>query len=137
MASVCVIVTNPDGKILLQERSQKETDFPLHLDFSAGGDLEKGENIFETAMREMEEEIGIELELDFAEEMKFGKRKIYVLKSHFKGKHFRFRQNSEVNDVKFFSKEEIEDKIKKGEKFHPEFKFFWENSKKLSFYFLT
>ncbi len=50
-----------DGRILLQQRSRKKSIFPLLWDVSAAGHIEAGEAVLDAAIREVKEELGLEL----------------------------------------------------------------------------
>ena len=50
-----------DGDILLQQRSRKKTIHPLLWDVSVAGHIDAGETFIEAALRETNEEIGLEL----------------------------------------------------------------------------
>ena len=51
-----------DGKILLQQRSKNKDVFPLLWDVSVAGHIGAGENIKISAVREIEEEIGLSIQ---------------------------------------------------------------------------
>ena len=58
----------PDGKILLQKRSPGKETFPNLWDVSVAGHIHAGETPMEAALREVREEIGLEVdpkELEF------------------------------------------------------------------------
>ncbi|MCA9372170.1 NUDIX domain-containing protein [Candidatus Woesebacteria bacterium] len=57
--SVHVAVVNSEGKILLQKRSMTKDLSPGWYCISVGGHVEKGEDDLTTAVRELEEELGI------------------------------------------------------------------------------
>lgn len=50
-----------DGEILLQQRSRKKDIFPLLWDVSAAGHIDAGEPMEHAAIREVEEELGLQL----------------------------------------------------------------------------
>lgn len=49
------------GEILLQQRSHKKVIYPLLWDVSVAGHIDAGETFIEAALRETEEEIGLQL----------------------------------------------------------------------------
>ncbi len=49
------------GEILLQQRSHKKVIYPLLWDVSVAGHIDAGETYIEAALRETEEEIGLQL----------------------------------------------------------------------------
>lgn len=51
-----------NGKLLLQQRSREKSIFPLLWDVSAAGHIDAGENFLDAAIREVKEELGLELE---------------------------------------------------------------------------
>ncbi|MDG7011154.1 MAG: NUDIX domain-containing protein [Nitrososphaerota archaeon] len=57
--AVAVVVSRPDGKVLLQLRSKKDLWHPGRWTLSCTGHVRKGESYEEAASRELEEEIGI------------------------------------------------------------------------------
>jgi isopentenyldiphosphate isomerase len=52
------------GEILLQQRSHKKVIFPLLWDVSVAGHIDAGETFTAAALRETEEEIGLQLQPD-------------------------------------------------------------------------
>lgn len=52
-----------DGKILFQKRGKDKKTFPLLWDVSVAGHIGAGENTIEAAIREVEEEIGLQISL--------------------------------------------------------------------------
>jgi isopentenyldiphosphate isomerase len=59
--AVHVLVFNARGQIFLQKRSMKKDCFPGKWDSSASGHLDSGEDYDACAVRELREEIGLEL----------------------------------------------------------------------------
>lgn len=57
--AVHVFVFVPDGRLLLQQRSEKKDTFPLHWE-CVGGHLSPGETYDAAAFREVHEELGVE-----------------------------------------------------------------------------
>jgi 8-oxo-dGTP pyrophosphatase MutT (NUDIX family) len=56
---VLVLVFSQDGHVLLQKRGPNVATNPNKWDFSAGGHVDVGETYYESALRELKEEIGI------------------------------------------------------------------------------
>jgi isopentenyldiphosphate isomerase len=56
---VHVLIFNKKGELFLQKRSETKDVAPGKWDTSVGGHVSSGENLLETAKREMEEELGI------------------------------------------------------------------------------
>jgi len=117
---VHVFVFNSKGEILLQKRSMKKDKYAGFWGDMAGH-VDAGEGYEESAVRELKEEIGIDAKLEFM--MKF--RKHYendqeILKL-FKCVHEGpFKPDpEEVDEVKFFSPEEIKVMLERDEKFAP------------------
>ncbi|QWT41423.1 NUDIX hydrolase YfcD [Dickeya dadantii] len=54
-----IVVHDGMGKILVQRRSETKDFYPGWLDATAGGVVQSGENLLESARREAEEELGI------------------------------------------------------------------------------
>lgn len=50
-----------DGRLLIQKRGRDKKSFPLLWDVSVAGHIGAGEDIIESALREVEEEIGLAL----------------------------------------------------------------------------
>ena len=59
--AIHVLVFNSRGEIFLQKRSMKKDRQPGVRDSSCSGHVDSGENYDETAVRELREEIGLEL----------------------------------------------------------------------------
>lgn len=54
-----IVVHDGMGKILVQRRTETKDFYPGWLDATAGGVVQSGENVLESARREAEEELGI------------------------------------------------------------------------------
>jgi isopentenyldiphosphate isomerase len=60
--TVHVQILDSDGHTLFQLRSMDKESFPNKLDISAAGHVSSGEKIITAALRELEEELGLQLE---------------------------------------------------------------------------
>ena len=125
--SAVILVFSSVGKLALQLRSKTDDSYPSHWDFSAAGGLDFGEEHGVAASRELYEEIGIKSDLTFVFETTFKDNfcedKLFVYKTISDGPFF--PDPKEVDDIQFFSKQEIDVMIESGSKFHPEFIFLW------------
>jgi 16S rRNA (adenine1518-N6/adenine1519-N6)-dimethyltransferase len=61
--AVHILIFNPAGEVYLQQRSRWKDRHPLKWDSSAAGHVSAAENYDETARRELEEELGINVPL--------------------------------------------------------------------------
>lgn len=61
--AVHIFVFNSRGEVYVQRRSASKDRHPLKLDSSAAGHVDPGETYEQTAMRELEEELGLHAEL--------------------------------------------------------------------------
>jgi isopentenyldiphosphate isomerase len=59
--AVHVLLFNRQGALFLQKRSQTKDSFPGTWDSSASGHLDGGEDYSDCAVREVEEELGVQL----------------------------------------------------------------------------
>ena len=93
-----------DSKILLQKRSPNKNFFPNCFDVACGGHVSSGETYEETIVREVKEELGLEIkkeELVFIEKRK----QVSVMKeSNLISREilevYLFRFNGDINDLK-------------------------------------
>lgn len=60
--AVALFIINSNGQVLLQKRSNKKKLWPNMWDITGGGHVLAGEFGFQAIIREMKEELGIELE---------------------------------------------------------------------------
>lgn len=67
--AVHVFVFRPDGRILIHLRTASKVEFPSVWTSSASGHVTSGEDPDECAVRELQEELGIEAELQFCFEV--------------------------------------------------------------------
>lgn len=63
--AVHVLLFNSWGELLLQKRSAHKDEFPLCYTSSASGHLDAGESYEAAARRELQEELGLNAELEF------------------------------------------------------------------------
>ncbi len=122
---VHVIVFNKKNEMLLQLQSHNKKYCPLHWVSSTAGHVRSKESYEEAALREMMEEIGIKTKINFAykdliTDVDGVKKFIVTFIGNFEGP-FNFNE-IEVENVKFFSMDEIKELIKK-ENFHPQLLF--------------
>ena len=123
-----VWVYNSRGKILLQLRAKTKNTFPNRWDLSVAGHISAGEEPLVSALREIEEEIGLSAKKEDLEFFKIIKYQdvfhnvkinnfIYVYTYWFDGDINNLKvQEEEVQGIQFIPMAEIE----KGLKTHPE-----------------
>lgn len=63
--AVHIFLFNPRGELFVQKRSASKDTFPGRYDSSASGHLESGEDYDACARRELREELGLEIPLDY------------------------------------------------------------------------
>lgn len=119
--SALILLKNPEGHILLQLRAAGDDSYPLHWDFSAAGGIDEGEEPLAAAMRELQEEIGIQAELQFVAEDTYKEDAVFIYTGLIKSEEDFQLDSTEVERVKFFPPELIQHMIGSCEKFHPEF----------------
>ncbi len=61
--AVHILVFDPRGRLYLQRRSAAKDTYPLYWTSSASGHVDPGESYHQAAVRELHEELGLELEL--------------------------------------------------------------------------
>ena len=61
--AVHIWIYNTDGKLILQKRSESKDTFPGRWDVSVGGHITSGDTVMETAHKEVEEELGISIDV--------------------------------------------------------------------------
>lgn len=114
---VHVLVFNEKGEILLQKRSMNKDVAPGKWDTSVGGHVNPGEDLLDSAIREMEEELGIK-----RKDLKY--LYSYVHTNPFETEHvttfgvthdgsITFNKD-EIEDVRFWSMDEIKECLGRG-----------------------
>lgn len=113
-------IYNSKGEILLQHRCKEKKLYPNKWDISVAGAVDSGENPLQAAVREAKEEIGLVIpnnflkeEFTFIENYIFDGMKInelcHVFLLEYNGSLKSLKlQKEEVDEVKFFSKSELE-----------------------------
>lgn len=141
--ALSVLIINSKGKILLQKRSKHKSVHPMSWDISTSEHVLSGETYEDAGVRSVIEELGVEVEIKKVTSHKLHLRK-YQIKNQtvyenevvlmLIGEHdgpFKI-DKIEVDSVKFFTADEIEKMIIKGESFTRWFFEEWENIKKIA-----
>ena len=121
-----VLIFNDDGKMVLQMRSSKVSFCPDHWSTAVGGHVQTSETYKQAALREYQEELGTNSDLefvgkDFYDVPNVPDKFLATFKTKCNGP---FDPDPEVvSKVDAFSLEEIKRMIKSGEKFHAELLF--------------
>lgn len=124
---VHVLLFNDKGEMALQLRSKHKKFCPQHWVTAVGGHVQSGESYEEAALREMEEEIGVQVPVEFLRKDRYewqGRSLIKFLGTYKATYNGPFEINpEEVEKVEYFGIDEIKKMISAGEKFHPELLF--------------
>lgn len=121
-----VLIFNDSGEMVLQKRSSKVSFCPDHWSTAVGGHVQAGETYKEAALREYQEELGTQSDLEFVGKDLYDApntpdKFLATFKTLFNGP---FDPDPlVVSEVKAFNLENIRRMIKGGEKFHPELVF--------------
>lgn len=111
--AVNVLIFDDHGRVLLQKRSQTKDTSPGLWSTSVGGHVTKGDNYEQAAARELKEELGIEIPLQFHSKFIFPwpmgpeMEELFTAKSN---GPFAFNKE-EIEEVAFFTKEELPRKL--------------------------
>lgn len=132
--SAIVLVFNQNGEMLLQLRSKHDDKFPEHWDLAVGGGIEEGEEPEKAAIREMQEEIGANSEVQLITHLhtsypawKPGTTRetdLWIYRTTFNGPFS--PDPREVEKVEFFTLSQVKEMIESDVKVHPELKILWE-----------
>lgn len=121
--AVYAFIFNENGEVLLQKRSKTKKLWPNLWDITAGGHVLTGEFGMQALIREVEEELGIDIN---EEEIKYlvgstsSNTKGKIINNHFNECYIVTKdidisklklQEEEVSDIKWFSKQEILERI--------------------------
>ncbi|MBI2004675.1 NUDIX domain-containing protein [Patescibacteria group bacterium] len=131
--SSAIMVFNDKGELALQLRAAHDDSFPSHWDFSAGGGIDPGEAEKASAERELFEELGVKIDIEFVTEENYTypawkpsvtrETELWIYRTHHNGPFT--LDPTEVERVEFFSFETIAKMMVSGHKFHPEFVLSW------------
>lgn len=108
--TIGVFLFNSKGEIALQKRSMTKDTLPGFYTFTASGHVAKGESYLKTALREMEEEIGVTgLQLEYVSTQLIEDKTEREMDTHYKGIYNgKFKINKdEVEEVYYFNKSQI------------------------------
>ena len=116
--SVHIWIMNKEGKFLVQKRSKNKKIFPDMWSLIAGA-VDTGETSEEGAIREAKEEIGVDINKDDMELILSFKRThnfldVWLVRKDIDLKDI-IMQEEEVQEVKWVTKEELEEMIKNDE----------------------
>ena len=108
-----IFIENSKGEFLIQKTTKKETEFS-----STGGHIDHGEEPYEVIIREVNEELGLDISNDNVVSLgyrllDFPLRFLYYLKKDVDVNSLKI-QKSEVEYVKYMSTDEILELINKG-----------------------
>jgi isopentenyl-diphosphate delta-isomerase type 1 len=113
--SIGVAVFNSKGDLFLQQRSKTKDMDPLYWDISVGGHVRSGMDYVTTALREIEEELGIHTYIHVVPYMKYLCRTPHETEmvTLFKMDHdgpFKL-DTTEIKQGRFFTREEFQEEI--------------------------
>ena len=108
-----IFIENDNNEFLIQKTSKKENEYS-----STGGHIDHGENAYSTIIREVKEELGLDISNEDIVDLgfrivDFPVRFLYYLKKNVDVSKLKI-QKDEVEFVKFMSIDEINELIKKG-----------------------
>lgn len=122
--AVAMFIINSKNQVLLQKRSVTKKLWPNMWDITAGGHVFAGEFGFEAVIRELKEELGIEVnknDLTFIGSSISSNIKEYIINNHFNEYYIVHKdidksdvtlQEEEVSEVEWMNKEEIIKRVK-------------------------
>ena len=102
--AIHALIFNPQGEVFLQLRSRSKDRHPLKWDSSAAGHVNVAEDYDQTARRELEEELNVEIRLERVAKLSASERTGYEFIWLYRGTHAgEFRLNrSEIEAGRFF-----------------------------------
>lgn len=116
---VHVWIVNDDGQFLIQRRQPWKIGFPNMWDCSAAGSAVMGDDSEQAAIREVKEEIGIDLDIQkgervFTVRFSQGFDDIWLVRQNVAIEELQL-QEEEVAEARWASEEEIKEMVKNGE----------------------
>jgi isopentenyl-diphosphate Delta-isomerase len=134
-----VWIYNSNKEVLLQLRSKDKEVYPNVWDISVAGHISTGEREIQSAMREIEEEIGLKVKeselklwnirnVHFTTSTTINNEIIYLYLLKYNGNIKQLKiQEEELQEIKFFKLNELEKQLKEmPEKFTPYGDYFYE-----------
>ena len=91
--AVCVFIINSKSQVLLQKRSEQKDSFPGCYDISSAGHIPAGSDYIPSAVRELKEELGVDMNGD---ELIYCGQRRFRFEREFHGSMFRDNQVSNV-----------------------------------------
>lgn len=114
--AISVVIFDKAGRVLLQKRSKTKDLQPGRWAISSAGHVAKGESYYDAAKRELKEELGVVLPLGFLHTWHFEDERESemdaLFQAHSDGPFYPNKE--EIDEVAFFSKEELLKKIQSG-----------------------
>jgi len=120
---VHVLIFIDDGKMVLQKRSNQVSFCPNHWSTAVGGHVQAGENYEKAAIREYQEELGTNSNLELIGKAAYSasdspNKFLTIFKTQFNGP---FKPDpTVVSEIGMFDMVKIKNMINNGDKFHPE-----------------
>ena len=123
---VHVLIFNRENEMALQLRSDQVSFCPRHWSTAVGGHVQSNESYIDAALREYKEELGITSKLekiakDYYKAENSPDKFLVTFKSFFDGPFH--PDKKAVDQVSFFTIEQIKEMVNTGENFHPELLF--------------
>ncbi len=106
--AVHIWIINESGEILLQRRCATKDSHPNMLDISCAGHISSGDNSLESALRELKEELNIEVNADELHYIKTLKRSSRYTSTFINNEFddlYILRTNRKIQDMKFQQEE--------------------------------
>ncbi len=125
---VHIFLFNKEGEILLQKKSTLMDENPGKWSSSVSGHVKAGESFLTAAYRELKEELNVKLKIQHVDTFTPSKETDFKCVGFFVGELNKpvYPNPIEIEEVKFFSQEEVNKMIEKEpEKFSKIFIFLW------------